>query len=91
MTVALAHSAVPHARSATALVRQPIFLVLTLIQPMVWLLLFGAALQVGRGHPRLRRDGTYLEFLTPGVVADDRALLGGLGRHGLHRRHASAG
>lgn len=69
MTVALAHSAYLTRRSVTALVRQPIFLVLTLIQPMVWLLLFGALFESVVDIPGFTVDGTYLEFLAPGVVA----------------------
>ena len=38
----VAHSSYLSVRSIRALVRQPVFLVITLIQPMVWLLLFGA-------------------------------------------------
>ena len=69
MTVALAHSAYLTRRSVTALVRQPIFLVLTLIQPMVWLLLFGELFKSVVDIPGFAVDGTYLEFLAPGVVA----------------------
>jgi ABC-2 type transport system permease protein len=41
MSTLVAHSAYLTNRSLKALVRQPVFLVITLIQPMVWLLLFG--------------------------------------------------
>ena len=55
-------------RSVRALVRQPIFLVITLVQPMMWLLLFG---QLFKRVTEIPGFGTssYLEFLTPGVVA----------------------
>ncbi len=69
MTVVLAHSAYLTRRSVTALVRQPIFLVLTLIQPMVWLLLFGELFKSVVDIPGFAVDGTYVEFLAPGVVA----------------------
>jgi ABC-2 type transport system permease protein len=69
MTVVLAHSAYLTRRSVTALVRQPVFLVLTLIQPMVWLLLFGELFKSVVDIPGFAVDGTYVEFLAPGVVA----------------------
>jgi ABC-2 type transport system permease protein len=52
-----------------ALVRQPIFLVVTLIQPMVWLLLFGALFESVVTIPGFEGGASYLEFLTPGVIA----------------------
>jgi ABC-2 type transport system permease protein len=64
----LAHSAYLTERSVKALVRQPIFLVITLIQPMVWLLLFGQLFTSVATIPGFE-DVSYLEFLTPGVVA----------------------
>jgi ABC-2 type transport system permease protein len=68
MTTLVTHSAYLTQRSLRALVRQPIFLVITLIQPMVWLLLFG---QLFESVATLPGFGTasYVEFLTPGVVA----------------------
>jgi ABC-2 type transport system permease protein len=48
-------------------VRQPSYLVVSLIQPMIWLLLFGQLLA-----PLMRRSGTtdsYISLLTPGIVA----------------------
>jgi ABC-2 type transport system permease protein len=55
-------------RSLRSLQRQPVFAVITLIQPVIWLLLFGQLFRsvvhlAGFGH-----GGSYLEFLTPGVV-----------------------
>ena len=68
MTTLVTHSAYLTQRSLRALVRQPVFLVITLIQPMVWLLLFG---QLFKSVATLPGFGTtsYVEFLTPGVVA----------------------
>jgi len=65
----LAHSAYLTNRSVKALVRQPIFLVLTLIQPMVWLLMFGQLFKSVVTIPGFGEGGSYIEFLTPGVVA----------------------
>jgi len=64
-----AHSAYLTNRSVKALVRQPIFLVLTLIQPMVWLLMFGQLFKSVVTIPGFGEGGSYIEFLTPGVVA----------------------
>ena len=69
MTTLLAHSTYLTGRSVKALVRQPVFLVVTLIQPMVWLLLFGALFESVTEIPGFPSDVSYLEFLTPGVVA----------------------
>jgi ABC-2 type transport system permease protein len=69
MTTLVTHSALLTRRSVMALVRQPIFLVVTLIQPMVWLLLFGQLFQSVIEIPGFSGGGSYLEFLTPGVVA----------------------
>ena len=63
------HSAYLAVRSLRALWRQPAFAVATLVQPIIWLLLFGQLFRrivdiPGFGAPR----GSYLEFLTPGVI-----------------------
>jgi ABC-2 type transport system permease protein len=63
------HSAYLSVRSLRALVRQPVFLVITLIQPMIWLLLFGALFESVVQIPGFGGGASYLEFLTPGVVA----------------------
>ena len=57
------HSAYLAVRSLKALWRQPAFAVATLVQPIIWLLLFGQLFQRGRGHPRVRRG----QRLLPGV------------------------
>lgn len=69
MTTTMTHSVLLTRRSVMAMVRQPIFLVVTLIQPMVWLLLFGALFKSVVTIPGFETTGSYLEFLTPGVVA----------------------
>lgn len=63
------HSAYLTARSVRALLRQPAFAVLTLVQPAIWLLLFGQLFRATAQLPGFA-DGrqTYLEFLAPGVV-----------------------
>jgi ABC-2 type transport system permease protein len=69
MSTLVSHSAYLSMRSVRALLRQPIFLVITLIQPMVWLLLFGALFSSVVEIPGFPAGTTYLEFLTPGVIA----------------------
>jgi ABC-2 type transport system permease protein len=69
MTTLVAHSTYLTGRSVKALVRQPILLFVTLIQPMVWLLLFGQLFRSVTQIPGFSADVSYLEFLTPGVVA----------------------
>jgi ABC-2 type transport system permease protein len=53
-------------RSLRVLLRQPAFLLITLIQPIVWLLLFGALFRAVADIPGFH--GSYINFLTPGVV-----------------------
>ena len=48
------------------LMRQPGFLLITIVQPIVWLLLFGALFKEVANIPGFH--GTYIDFLTPGVV-----------------------
>jgi ABC-2 type transport system permease protein len=63
----LAHSAFLTVRSLRTLSRQPMYLAFTLIQPMIWLLLFGQLFKRLSDLPGFGAD-SYLEYLTPGVV-----------------------
>jgi ABC-2 type transport system permease protein len=54
-------------RYLRAFIRQPAWVAITLIQPMIWLLLFGALFKGVASIPGFR-GGSYLEFLTPGVI-----------------------
>jgi ABC-2 type transport system permease protein len=47
--------------------RQPAFLGITLTQPLIWLLLFGALFKAVTDIPGFDGD-SYIDFLTPGVV-----------------------
>jgi ABC-2 type transport system permease protein len=61
-------------RQAINLMREPIWIALLLIQPMIWLLLYG---QLFSRVPALRGGAsTYIEFLTPGIVVMN-AFFGG--------------
>ena len=65
----LKHSAHLAARSLRALWRQPAFAVMTLVQPVIWLLLFGQLFKSVVEIPGFSTaSGGYLEFLTPGVI-----------------------
>jgi ABC-2 type transport system permease protein len=70
MSTLITHSTYLSMRSVKALVRQPVFLVITLIQPMIWLLLFGKLFESVVRIPGFGSgSGSFLEFLTPGVIA----------------------
>ena len=56
------------ARSLRTLWRQPAFAAMTLIQPIIWLLLFGALFESVVEIPASPQAGSYLEFITPGVI-----------------------
>lgn len=49
------------------LYRQPAFLGITLTQPIIWLLLFGALFKAVTQIPGFH-GGSYVDFLTPGIV-----------------------
>jgi ABC-2 type transport system permease protein len=64
---ALRHTRQVALRYIRALLRQPAWIGISLVQPAIWLLLFGALFErtadiPGFGH------GSYIDFLTPGVV-----------------------
>jgi ABC-2 type transport system permease protein len=49
------------------LARQPAFMVITIVQPLIWLLLFGALFKAVTQIPGFA-SGSYLDYLTPGIV-----------------------
>jgi ABC-2 type transport system permease protein len=53
-------------RGVRVLVRQPAFLGITLTQPIIWLLLFGALFKAITRIPGFH--GSYIDYLTPGIV-----------------------
>jgi ABC-2 type transport system permease protein len=67
MTTALVHTELLTRRSLRNLVRQPAYVAFSLIQPLVWLLLFG---QLFRNVVELPgfEGASYMTYLTPGVV-----------------------
>jgi ABC-2 type transport system permease protein len=54
-------------RSLRVLWRQPWFVAISLVQPMIWLLLFGALFESVTRLPGFG-GGSYVDYLTPGVV-----------------------
>lgn len=62
-------------RSSRVLLRQPAYLFTTLVQPIIWLLLFGAVFKVVAHVPGF--SGSYIDLLTPGVVVMLAVFSGG--------------
>jgi ABC-2 type transport system permease protein len=63
------HCAYLTARSLRTLWRQPAYAAATLVQPVIWLLLFGQLFRSVVHIPGFNLgSGTYLEFITPGVI-----------------------
>ena len=54
-------------RYLRVIARQPAFLFIALVQPIIWLLLFGALFKAVTEIPGFG-GGSYIDFLTPGVV-----------------------
>lgn len=67
MTALLVHSGRFTVRGIRALLRQPVYVAITLVQPMIWLLLFGQLFRRVVDLPGFG-DATYITYLTPGVV-----------------------
>jgi ABC-2 type transport system permease protein len=55
-------------RHTRFLLRQPWFVVITLIQPIIWLLLFGSLFRSVTEIPGFATAGTYLDYLVPGII-----------------------
>lgn len=54
-------------RQFMAFLRQPAYLIITLIQPVIWLFLFGALFRKVATIPGFG-SGSYLDYLVPGVI-----------------------
>lgn len=67
MTVVLRDSWFMTQRHLRALLRQPAWIVVTLVQPVMWLLLFGSLFKSIVDLPGFGSD-SYADFLTPGIV-----------------------
>ena len=64
-----AHSSHLTMRALRTLARQPAYAAMTIIQPVIWLLLFGQLFKSVIHVPGFTTAaGSYLEFITPGVI-----------------------
>src|SRR5260370_18813124 len=68
MTTALANSTQITSRSLRAFPSQPSYVAFTLVQPIIWLFLFGQLFKRVVEIPGFT-GSSYIAFLTPGVVA----------------------
>ncbi|KRC60978.1 multidrug ABC transporter permease [Agromyces sp. Root81] len=62
------HTACLTLRHLRAVVRIPAFLVMNVVQPLIWLLLFGQLFTSVVDIPGFTGGDNYLEYLTPGIV-----------------------
>ncbi|HEY0632736.1 MAG TPA: ABC transporter permease [Thermoleophilaceae bacterium] len=67
MTALLQQSAAMSGRQLRTLARQPVFAAITLVQPLIWLLLFGALFKRVVDLPGFA-SSSYIDYLTPGIV-----------------------
>ena len=67
MATVVSHSGYLTGRMLRATLRQPAFVAISLVQPMMWLLLFGELFKRVVELPGFA-TGSYIDFLTPGVV-----------------------
>ena len=65
------------------------YVAITLVQPMIWLLLFGALFKRVVEIPGFDA-ADYVDFLTPGVVVMTALFSAGWSGMALHRRHRAA-
>jgi ABC-2 type transport system permease protein len=68
MTAVITHTGILTARQLRAFFRVPVYLVMNLIQPIIWLLLFGQLFKAVVDIPGFSGGHSYLVFLTPGIV-----------------------
>ena len=66
---ALTHTWYLTGRKLHALVRQPWVLAFSVVQPVIWLFLFGQLFRKVIDIPGFGYHGTYLDYLVPGVIA----------------------
>src|SRR5579884_3188303 len=67
-------------RGLTHLIRQPWYVAFTLVQPIIWLVLYGQLFQRVVDLPGFHA-ASYIDFLTPGIVV--MSALFGSGWHGM--------
>ena len=67
--IMLAHTWYLTGRKLHALVRQPWVLAFSVVQPVIWLFLFGALFRKVIDIPGFAFGGSYLAYLVPGIIA----------------------
>lgn len=72
------HTWVITMRHIMRLVRQPWWIAVTLVQPIIWLLLYGALFRRAVEIPGFKGD-SYIEFLAPGVIVMSALFSSGWG------------
>ncbi len=82
MTTMIRHTWYMTLRQLRMLFRQPVWIAITLIQPIIWILLYG---QAYKNIIRLGTFGTgnYLTYLTPGIVVMTALFSGGWNGFGV--------
>lgn len=76
MSTALANTTQITIRYVRAFLRQPYYIVGTLVQPVIWLLLFGQLFQRAAELPGFT-SGSYISFITPGIIVMSAMLSAG--------------
>jgi ABC-2 type transport system permease protein len=76
MTAIVADTGAMTVRHLRTLIRQPWFVAISLVQPVIWLLIFGALFERVVDVPGFGSDD-YIAFLTPGVVVMTALFSGG--------------
>lgn len=82
MTAALNHTLFMTIRQLRIFARQPVYIAFTLFQPMIYLFLFGALFQRVADIPGFG-GGSYISFLTPGIVVMSAVFGGGWAGMGI--------
>jgi ABC-2 type transport system permease protein len=82
MTTALRHTWYMSQRQMRMLFRQPVWIAITLVQPIIWILLYG---QAYKNIIRLGgfQSDSYLTYLTPGIVVMTALFSGGWNGFGV--------
>ncbi|HKV38539.1 MAG TPA: ABC transporter permease [Blastocatellia bacterium] len=81
---ALSHSWYMTVRHLRALMRQPWYIAITLVQPIIWLVLYGELFKKVVELPGFRA-GSYIDFLAPGVIVMTALFASGWTGMGLIR------
>jgi ABC-2 type transport system permease protein len=79
---ALYHSYLLALRHLRQLIRQPWWVAITLVQPIVWLLFYGQLFKRVVELPGFNSD-SYITFVTPGVVVMSALFSGGWNGMGI--------